>query len=57
MWKCIYHALFVNARSNILLFYQYFLNKTNELTFRLFMLVQIYFGHAELWHSKPVIRV
>lgn len=33
-----------------------FLNKGDELTFQLVMLIQVYFIHAELWHRKPFIH-
>lgn len=28
-------------------------NKAGELTFKVVMLIQVYFRHAEVWHSKP----
>lgn len=31
-------------------------NQGNDLILKFVMLIQVYFRHAELWHSKPVIQ-
>lgn len=30
-------------------------NKAGEISFKQVMLIQVYFRHADLWHSKTII--